>query len=295
MTSVSPCFHPSPSPTVVRRRTVNTRRQVCLPFLAGRMETLPIQGMSSFRKWQALERVTHPFRKLFSHRYHHLAHCTHAPYSQVLPMSYSSFFSSGLSAIQNLTPPPSPTQLVRPDSPIVPLTPAREATDVINQDPTPTAANPSQGLGAERPKLRRRRSSLTVNTSPLVQLKGSYRGATVAVQRQNRSRSGSVNDFSQPRSIGFATEENNIIGRLRSGSIGNSLRCVLFHWGPYGALNCNMQISPDHSGGQATSLHASATLARRPFYCPTPWRLRVGNSYCTPPSPYVQDSDRGKL
>lgn len=251
--------------------------------------------MSLFRKWQALERVTHPFRKLFSHHYHHLTHCTHAPYSQVLPMSYSSFFSSGLSAIQNLTPPPSPTQLVRPDSPIVPLTPTREATDVINQDPTPTAANPSQGLGAERPKLRRRRSSLTVNTSPLVQLKGSYRGATVAVQRQNRSRSGSVNDFSQPRSIGFATEENNIIGRLRSGSIGNSLRCVLFHLVPIWCTKLQMQISPDHSRGQATSFYASATLARRPFHRSTPWQLRVGGSYYTSPPPYVQNSYRGKF
>jgi len=142
-------------------------------------------------------------------------------------MSYSPFFSSGLSAIQRFTPPPSPTQPVRPDSPIVPLTPTREETDIADQDTTPTAANPSQGIGAERPKLRKRRSSLTVNTSPLVQLKGSYRGATAAVQRQNRSRSGSVNDFSQSRSSSFATEENNIIGRMRSGSIGNFLRCVL--------------------------------------------------------------------
>lgn len=147
-------------------------------------------------------------------------------------MSYSSFFSSGLSAIQHLTPPPSPTQPVRPDSPIVPLTPTREATDVIDQDPTPTAANPSQGFGAERPKLRRRRSSLTVNTSPLVQFKASYRGTTTAVQRQNRGRSGSVNDFFQPRS---ANEENNIIGRLRNGSISNPLRCVL-HLVTHGVL-----------------------------------------------------------
>jgi hypothetical protein len=142
-------------------------------------------------------------------------------------MSYSSFFSSGLSAIQNFTPPPSPTQPVRPDSPIVPLTPKREATDITGQDPTPTAANPSQVFGAERPKLRKRRSSITVNTSPLVQLKGSYRSVTAAIQRQNRSRSGSVNDFSQPRSVGLANEENNIIGRLRSGSVGNSLRFAL--------------------------------------------------------------------
>ncbi|KAF9650433.1 hypothetical protein BDM02DRAFT_1438178 [Thelephora ganbajun] len=140
-------------------------------------------------------------------------------------MSYSSFFSSGLSAIQHLTPPPSPTQPVRPDSPIVPLTPAREApTDITDQDSTPAAANPSQGSGAERPKLRKRRSSLTVHTSPLVQLKGSYRGVTTATQRQSRSRSGSINDFSQPRSTGLTTEENKIIGRLRSGSVGNSLR-----------------------------------------------------------------------
>ena len=142
-------------------------------------------------------------------------------------MSYSSFFSSGLSAIQHITPPPSPTQPVRPDSPIVPLTPTREATDITDQDPTPTAANPSQGFGTEKPKLRKRRSSSTVNTSPLVRLKGSYRGATTAIQRQNRGRSGSINDFSQPRSVGFTTEENNIIGRLRSGSVGNPLKCVL--------------------------------------------------------------------
>lgn len=146
-------------------------------------------------------------------------------------MSYSSFFSSGLSAIQNITPPPSPTLPVRPDSPIVPLTPTRGAADITDQDTTPTAANPSQGFGAERPKLRKRRSSLTVNTSPLVQFKGSYRGVTTAIQRQNRSRSGSVNDFSQPRPAGFVTEENNIIGRLRSGSVSNSLRCaLLFFW-----------------------------------------------------------------
>jgi len=141
------------------------------------------------------------------------------------PMSYSSFFSSGLSAIQHLTPPSSPTQPVRPDSPVVPPTPIREAADISNEDQTPTPTNPFQAFGTERPKLRKRRSSLTVNTSPLVQFKGSYRGATAAVQRQNRSRSGSVNDFSQSRSTGFATEETNIIGRLRSGSIGNSLRC----------------------------------------------------------------------
>lgn len=139
-------------------------------------------------------------------------------------MSYSSFFSSGLSAIQHFTPPSSPTQPVRPDSPVVPPTPTREATEISNGDQTPTPTNPSQAFGTERPKLRKRRSSLTVNTSPLVQFKGSYRGATTAVQRQNRSRSGSINDFSQPRSTSFVTEETNIIGRLRSGSIGNSLR-----------------------------------------------------------------------
>jgi hypothetical protein len=239
--------------------------------------------------------VTHPFRNLFFHRDHHLTHCTHAPYRQVLPMSYSSFFSSGLSAIQNLTPPPSPTQLVRPDSPIVPLTPTRETTDATNQEPTPTAANPSQGFSAERPKLRRRRSSLTVNTSPLVQLKGSYRGAAAAVQRQNRSRSGSVNDFSQPRSIGFASEENNPIGRLRSGSVGNSLRCVPPYLATTWHTKVHMQITSDRSRGQATSLHTSATLAHGPFHCPAPWRLRVGSRYRTPSSPYVKDSDRGKF
>ena len=121
---------------------------------------------------------------------------------------------------------------------------------ITDEDPIHAAANPSQLLGSERPKLRKRRSSLTVNTSPLVQLKGSYRGATVAIQRQNRGRSGSVNEFSQPRSTGFSTEENNINGRLRSGSIGNSLRCVLlsFSFGRRGVLTCDMQASSYHPG-----------------------------------------------
>jgi hypothetical protein len=144
-------------------------------------------------------------------------------------MSFSSFFSSGHFAVQHLTPPPSPTQSVRPDSPILPSTPTREtATDIINQEPTAFAATPSQAPDAERPKLRKRRSSLTANLSPLVQLKGSYRGATTATQRQNRSRSGSINNFSQPCSVGFPIEEVRVIGRLRSGSVGNSLRCAVF-------------------------------------------------------------------
>ena len=146
--------------------------------------------------------------------------CDSRTFLQTLPMPY---FFSDFPAIQNLTPPSSPTQPVRPDSPILPLTPAVEAEAEI----TDKGPNVPQVHGAERPKLRKRRSSLTVNTSPLVQLKGSYRGATIATQRQNRSRSGSVNDFSsQPRPIGFPLEEVKATGRLRSGSIGNSLRCV---------------------------------------------------------------------
>jgi len=139
-------------------------------------------------------------------------------------MSYSSF-SSDISTIQRFTPPPSTTQTVRPDSPILPSTPTREAAaDITRQDPGPIGTNPSQAFDTERPKLRKRRSSLTVNTSPLVQLKGSYRGAATATQKQNRSRSGSINNFSQPCSVGFPIEEARIIGRLRSGSVGNSLR-----------------------------------------------------------------------
>jgi len=132
----------------------------------------------------------------------------------------SHFSSSGLSDIQRFTPPPSPTQLVRPDSPILPLTPTHvhePATGIT--DPTISHAS-----GAERPKLRKRRSSLTVNTSPLVQLKGFYRGATIATQRQNRSRSGSVNDSSSPCPVSFPIEEVKVVGRSRSGSVGNTLR-----------------------------------------------------------------------
>ena len=170
------------------------------------------------------------FLPLFHHWYQVVLFFIHAPRNSFnsLPMSYSSFFSSGLSAVQHLTPPPSPTQSVRPDSPILPSTPIREAaTDITNQDPTSIAVNPFRPFDTERPRPRKRRSSLTVNTSPLVQLKGSYRGAAAATQRQNRSRSGSVNTFSQPCSVGPPIEEAKIVGRLRSGSVNNPLRCAM--------------------------------------------------------------------
>lgn len=214
-----------------------------------------------------------------------------------LVMSYSSFFSSGLSAIQHLTPPTSPTQPVRPDSPIVPLTPTRESTGITDEDPTPTAASVSQQFGSERPKLRKRRSSLTVNTSPLVQLKGSYRGVTTAIQRQNRIRSGSVNDFSQPHSTGLTTGENqnSIPGRLRSGSVGNSHRCAslfFFHPVTHGVLTCDIQVSPCHSRSPATPFYAFATFASPPFLCSAAWKLRFGSG--CPSSPHVSVIDHGE-
>jgi len=145
-------------------------------------------------------------------------------------MSYSSFFSSGLLAVRH-SPPPSPT-CPSPDSPLIlPSTPSRDISD-IEEDSTPTAfvyfdkSNPNGG--GERPRLRKRRSSLTVATSPIAQIKSPMRNANTAVQRQNtlgnRSRSGSASDYGQSRSSGLATDGNSLIGRLRSGSVGTALR-----------------------------------------------------------------------
>jgi hypothetical protein len=150
-------------------------------------------------------------------------------------MSYSSFFASGLMATRHTPPPPSPIMSI-PDSPIIPCTPTREISDI--EETTPTRV-PCVSQNGERPKLRKRRSSLTVATSPFAQIKSSMRNANTAVQRQttfgftlgNRSRSGSVHDnfaYGQTRLNGFATENNSLLGRLRSGSVSTALRRVQF-------------------------------------------------------------------
>ncbi|OCH84774.1 hypothetical protein OBBRIDRAFT_839456 [Obba rivulosa] len=136
---------------------------------------------------------------------------------------YSSFFSSGLLAPQPSSGPTTP-----------------RAATVVLDDTTPTAAtfpDQSQPPDADaRPRLRRRRSSLTVQASPLTPLKSStsMRNAASSFQRQSllttRARSGSDVSVmaSSYGSTGAAEEPSNqksgILGRLRSGSIGTALK-----------------------------------------------------------------------
>ncbi|KAI0941026.1 hypothetical protein AcV7_003244 [Taiwanofungus camphoratus] len=166
---------------------------------------------------------------------------------------YSSFFSSGLLAAQ----PPTPS--ARSASPSTPR-PAHSAlpTDPTDHDTTPTAQDfavsrashaqasdtlptrttahsksashgstdsaYSQPSDDGRPRLRRRRSSLTTHQSPLASIKSNTAFRTAATaQRQSmfvsRARSGSdVSACTHP------TDASSLAGRLRSGSVGNALR-----------------------------------------------------------------------
>lgn len=78
------------------------------------------------------------------------------------------------------------------------------------------------------PRLRRRRSSLTVNpnANPLASVRSPLRSAGAAFQRNllggSRSRSGSVT--TEPGSTEGAAAVSAIKGRVRSGSLGTALR-----------------------------------------------------------------------
>ena len=71
---------------------------------------------------------------------------------------------------------------------------------------------------AERPRMRRRRSSVNVATSPMALIKSPVRNAGAALQRTGimspaRHRAASVG-------MSGASQDNSLFGRLRSGSVG---------------------------------------------------------------------------
>ncbi|EKM59657.1 uncharacterized protein PHACADRAFT_250293 [Phanerochaete carnosa HHB-10118-sp] len=160
---------------------------------------------------------------------------------------YSSFFSSGLLNSDSHCPrTPEPT------------TPRAFATN-FNEDTTPTASNfalptsqSSNGTippllaqaeatvaSADRPRMRRRRSSIGLSSSPVTPLKGALPSRAAHIQRQSvptgalgvaslaRSRSGSVTEamtFARSTMSMTSTSEASKAGRMRSGSVGNALR-----------------------------------------------------------------------
>ncbi|KAI6149908.1 hypothetical protein BKA82DRAFT_4134576 [Pisolithus tinctorius] len=117
--------------------------------------------------------------------------------------TYSAFFSSGLLA----------PGITRPSSPIDPVD--RESLQPPITPTTPHAKPVAANAGGERPRMRRRRSSINIAASPMAAIKSPSRNATSAFQRAGimsptRSRAGSVNE---------ASENNSLFGRMRSGSV----------------------------------------------------------------------------
>ncbi|GJE84675.1 hypothetical protein PsYK624_007510 [Phanerochaete sordida] len=169
---------------------------------------------------------------------------------------YSNFFSSGLLNVDS--------DVHQPHTP-EPTTPRAFATNV-NDDTTPTASKfglpASQSsndtipsllaqteaitINGDRPRMRRRRSSMGLSSSPVTPLKGTppSRAATVHLQRQSmpmgvlgvaspaRSRSGSITEsisftrsaMSSISATSDPAKAGSLLSRMRSGSVGNALR-----------------------------------------------------------------------
>ncbi|KAI0262335.1 hypothetical protein BC834DRAFT_972129 [Gloeopeniophorella convolvens] len=154
---------------------------------------------------------------------------------------YSSIFSSGLLATPRPSGPvdpyaapsrpDSPTHMdtdldVTPTKPNTPLFPyADEASDYFaSRSRTSSNASTASSVLGNAPRLRRRRSSLSVATSGLGAVKSPQRSAGAALQRTSlmgpigRTRSGSID-------VGARTDGMSVPGtRARSGSTGGALR-----------------------------------------------------------------------
>ncbi|KZV65019.1 hypothetical protein PENSPDRAFT_668639 [Peniophora sp. CONT] len=159
---------------------------------------------------------------------------------------YSSIFASGLLAT------PRPSRLGSGDAMDTDTTPTSSKTYTTNftnpfpphgQDADMTTgdadyfasrsrASSTASTDSTAPRLRRRRSSLTVNpnANPLASVRSPLRSAGAAFQRNlisgSRSRSGSVNTEpdAHMHGAGGAAAVPAIKGRMRSGSLGTALR-----------------------------------------------------------------------
>ncbi|KAK0224426.1 hypothetical protein EDD85DRAFT_241770 [Armillaria nabsnona] len=149
--------------------------------------------------------------------------------------AYSAFFSSGLLAPRHIfTANLNVNSFI--DSPSSPL--LDDASDIEVDDGRGHMSIPETTVTANsilRPRLRKRRSSLSIGTS-INALKSPSRNASTALQIQihlqaspSRSRSGSLssvmgtlveNEY-QPN---IASQGTSLVGRMRSGSVGTSLR-----------------------------------------------------------------------
>lgn len=170
--------------------------------------------------------------------------------------AYSNLFSSGLLAPhQGLcdsrahTPTPADTPMLTPTTSADPVdrfptsTPPRNfSSNAMQVSPGPSGNSQSDthtNTTEMRPRLRKRRSSLSVTTSPKGHIKSPGRSAGHALQRTglmspSRMRSRSVGEFGNGN---VASEETSLAGRMWSGCTGGILRSVGFflfsfplHW-----------------------------------------------------------------
>jgi hypothetical protein len=156
--------------------------------------------------------------------------------------AYSAFFSSGLLAPHH---PASPTNYydapspARPSSPPIPDDSDIEVDTEREETPTPDVPSFLPPITTQsRPRLRKRRSSITLGTSPMNAIRSPSRTAGAALQLQlhlptspSRSRSSSLSNATTTNQtdlyggvgIGMgnvASEDTSLVGRMRSGSMG---------------------------------------------------------------------------
>ncbi|KAG9313249.1 hypothetical protein JVU11DRAFT_6712 [Chiua virens] len=135
--------------------------------------------------------------------------------------TYSAFFSSGLLApgIARCTTPLLPSSpMAISASPIDPIDRRSNSTPTPHGQISLCPKAPEASINAERPRMRKRRSSMNIGMSPMAIIKSPVRTAGAALQRTGlmsptRHRAVSVTTKE-------ASENNSLFGRLRSGSLG---------------------------------------------------------------------------
>lgn len=135
--------------------------------------------------------------------------------------TYSAFFSSGLLAprIARCTTPVLPSSpMAISTSPVDPVDRQLSVTPTPPGQISPCPKAPEAYTNAERPRMRRRRSSINIGANPMALIKSPVRNAGAALQRTGfmsptRHRATSVG-------MNEASENNSLFGRLRSGSVG---------------------------------------------------------------------------
>ncbi|KAI0700699.1 hypothetical protein BC835DRAFT_1325929 [Cytidiella melzeri] len=220
-------------------------------------------------------------------------------------LGYSSFFASGL-----LAPDVDVLPSSRPHTPD-PTTPRSRPSNL--DDTTPTASTHTIPLlkqtvdtslpvlaqanevnnspsSQERPRMRRRRSSLGLNASSVTPLKSS------TVQRQTmmgaispaRSRSGSVVEAGLRLSRAAmtivnndATSGNSVMGRPRSGSVGTALRPRRLR--KQGTLPAPLPPPPELPLPDVPTPRPHLTLERPQIPCrPSAWRSQTSDAFPLP-------------